>query len=200
VGSYNYGAAARILWLDEVKDHDFTAALNYLSLLLDEDRASAAVHDLKRGKVVKRRANDVLRACRREPLSERDPGVVREAGKVTARRKLAPLLVVSFEDVGADIVDGYHRLSLAYSRDPFEAVPLVVASVSRHSTQLQLGVMVRRGGMGLPEARDQSRDKAGGLRCFARPDVRSGACSHTSPVIACMMCSLRTRATSVTGA
>jgi hypothetical protein len=122
-----------VLWQEDVSGHDFKGALNYLSLLLDEDRASAAVHDLKKGRVVWRRPNDVLRACHRDPLPDRDPGVVKERARVQARRKLLPVLVVSFE-FGADIADGYHRTSMAYSLDPYEPIPLVIAAVSASST------------------------------------------------------------------
>jgi hypothetical protein len=39
------------------------------------------------------------------------------------------VLVVSFDD-GAEIADGYHRVSLSYALDPFAAVPLRMASLN----------------------------------------------------------------------
>ena len=39
-------------------------------------------------------------------------------------------LVVSLDD-GAEIADGYHRVSLTYALDPFGMVPLRIASLSR---------------------------------------------------------------------
>jgi hypothetical protein len=49
--------------------------------------------------------------------------------KVAEGKKLSPILVVSFDD-GAEIADGYHRVSLAYALDPFGTVPLRLAGLS----------------------------------------------------------------------
>lgn len=115
-----------ITWEDDVADHDYAAARDYLSLLLDSARANKAVAAFKRAKVTERRANDILRACRREPLTlADDPGVRRDESKVDQGKKLSPILVVTF-DFGADIADGYHRASLAYCFDPFDMVPLKI--------------------------------------------------------------------------
>ena len=62
-------------WLDDVADHDFDAALAYLSLKLDEKQAAAAVGRLRKAEVTRRRANDILRACSLEALPLDDPGV-----------------------------------------------------------------------------------------------------------------------------
>jgi len=73
--------------------------------------------------------NDILRACRREPLPLNDPGVLRDLVKLASGEKLSPVLVMSFDE-GADIADGYHRVSLAYALDPFAAIQLRIASFS----------------------------------------------------------------------
>ena len=46
--------------------------------------------------------------------------------KVIEGKELSPVLIVSGE-TGADIADGYHRVSLVYRLDPYGEVPLKLA-------------------------------------------------------------------------
>jgi hypothetical protein len=107
-----------ISWREDVADHDYTAAENYLSLK-GLGNWKALANDLRKQKVIERRANDILRATRLEPLPLTDPGVLRSLKKVLAGEALSPVLVAV-----DDIADGYHRVSLAYALDPFSSVPL----------------------------------------------------------------------------
>jgi hypothetical protein len=52
-----------------------------------------------------------------------DPGVMKDLVKVVEGKKLSPVLVIRGQE-GADIADGYHRVSLAYRLDPYAEVPL----------------------------------------------------------------------------
>ncbi len=117
-------------WLPDVADHDFEAAEAYLSLRLDAKRAETLVSRLRSAKVTARRANDILRACGRDALPLDDPGVRRDLIKAVSGQKLSPVLVVAGE-VGPDIADGYHRVSLAYHLNPFGEVPLRIASAKQ---------------------------------------------------------------------
>jgi hypothetical protein len=112
-----------ITWLGDVAEHDYDAAYNYLSLKFDEKRAAEIVDRMKKAKVTARRANDILRATGLPPLPLTDPGVRRDLLKVLGGEKLSPVLVCD-QKSGADIADGYHRVSLAYNIDPFMLVPL----------------------------------------------------------------------------
>jgi hypothetical protein len=114
-------------WLDDVAPHDFDAALAYLSMKFDDKQATAAVARLKKAQVTQRRANDILRACNLDALPLDDPGVRRDLLNAVSGKKLSPVLVVSTDD-GADIADGYHRVSLAYHLDPFGDVPLRIGA------------------------------------------------------------------------
>ena len=116
-------------WLDDVADHDFDAALAYLSLKLDSKQAAAAVGHLRKAEITHRRANDILRACSLAPLPLDDPGVRRDLLNAVSGKRLSPVLVVS-SDRGGDIADGYHRVSLAYHLDPFGDVPLRIGATS----------------------------------------------------------------------
>jgi hypothetical protein len=110
-------------WLADVADHDYDAALNYLSLKFDEKRATDAVARMKKAKLTSRRANDILRATGLPALPLTDPGVRKDLLKLLGGEKLSPVLVFD-QQPGADIADGYHRVSLAYNIDPFISVPL----------------------------------------------------------------------------
>jgi hypothetical protein len=73
--------------------------------------------------VTSRRANDILRATGLPALPLTDPGVKKDLLKLLSGEKLSPVLVFDRQP-GADIADGYHRVSLAYNIDPFIMVPL----------------------------------------------------------------------------
>lgn len=123
-------AALGVRWLDDVAEHDFAAAEAYLSLRLDSAQVKELVKDLRAATVTTRRANDILRACGREPLPLDDPGVRRDLLKAVSGEKLSPILFVTLRQ-GADIADGYHRASLTYYLNPFGDVPLRIASELR---------------------------------------------------------------------
>jgi hypothetical protein len=106
-------------WKKEVAQHDYAAASSYLSIRLGESRAQELSEKLRKLPVITRRANDILRATRRDPLPLSDPGVLKDLKKVLASEKLSPVLVAE-----GDIADGYHRVSLAYALDPYADVPL----------------------------------------------------------------------------
>ena len=122
-------SAPAIRWKKDVVTQDFDAAEAFLSIRLNPDKAMRFVKRLKDTTLTERRANDILRASGREPLPLNDPGVLKDLVKVASGGKLSPVLVVSLDD-GAEIADGYHRVSLAYALDPFAAVPLRIASLS----------------------------------------------------------------------
>src|ERR1700683_3605151 len=100
------GPVEKIKWLDDVADHDYDAAEAYLSLKFDKEAVRKTVKHL-----------------RAAPLD--DPGVMKDLIKVIEGRHLSPVLVVSAE-IGADIADGYHRVSLVYRIDPYGEVPLKI--------------------------------------------------------------------------
>ena len=111
--------ATYLHWKKDVADHDYAAAANYLSIRFGLDHANNVADKLRKLKIISRRANDILRATGREPLSMSDPGVINDLKKVLAGDKLSPVLVAE-----GDIADGYHRVSLAYALDPYAEIPL----------------------------------------------------------------------------
>jgi hypothetical protein len=119
-----------IKWAEEVAEHDYAAAHAYLSLKLTEKAADKAVAHLRKAKLTKRRANDILRATGLHAAPLDDPGVVKDLVKVIEGKALSPVLVVT-GDGGTDIADGFHRVSLVYRIDPYGVVPLKLADAGR---------------------------------------------------------------------
>jgi hypothetical protein len=117
------GPIGRIKWLDHVADHDYAAAAAYLSLKLDGEAVDKTVKQLRKAPLTTRRGNDILRAAGLTAAPLDDPGVMKDLIKVIEGRSLSPVLVVSAE-TGADIADGYHRVSLAYRIDAYAEIPL----------------------------------------------------------------------------
>ena len=120
------GPVESLKWLDDVAGHDYDAAEAYLSLKLDVESASKVVKRLRKAPITRRRANDILRAAGLTAAPLDDPGVMKDLVKVIEGKELSPVLVVSGE-AGADIADGYHRVSLVYRIDPYGVIPLKLA-------------------------------------------------------------------------
>jgi hypothetical protein len=120
------GPVERIKWLEDVADKDYGAARAYLSLKLDDEAVHKTVKRLRKAPLTKRRANDILRAAGLTAAPLDDPGVMKDLVKVIEGKRLSPVLVVSAE-TGADIADGYHRVSLVYRIDPYGEIPLKIA-------------------------------------------------------------------------
>ena len=119
-------AVEKIEWLDDVADHDYDAAEAYLSLKFDKEAVHKTVKRLRNASITMRRANDILRAAGLTAAPLDDPGVMKDLIKVIEGKHLSPVLVVSSE-MGADIADGYHRVSLVYRIDPYGEIPLKIA-------------------------------------------------------------------------
>jgi hypothetical protein len=122
----NVEPVEKIKWRADVASHDYDAAEAYLSLKLDSDAVSKAVKQLRKAPLIRRRANDILRAAGLSAAPLDDPGVMKDLIKVLEGQRLSPVLVVS-GSASADIADGYHRVSLVYRIDPYDEVPLKLA-------------------------------------------------------------------------
>jgi hypothetical protein len=117
--------AVHVKWAPAVAEHDYVAAAAYLSLKLGEQDVAKAVRRLRKGELTKRRANDILRAAGLTAAPLDDPGVMKDMIKAIAGEPLSPVLVLSGKK-GADIADGFHRVSLVYRLDPYAVVPLKI--------------------------------------------------------------------------
>jgi len=107
-------------WLDEPEHHDYAAAADFLSLVLEPDEADRLVAKLKDAELVHRKAKDILRASGLELLPQTNPHVAADLKK----DRLSPILLVRDTTTRRLIVaDGYHRVCASYWADEDTEIP-----------------------------------------------------------------------------
>lgn len=117
-------AAPGVLWLEAPEDHDYPAALSYLSLIFPQAVAATYVRKLRAAKVVHFKSKDILRASGLSLLGVSNRHVERDQSKIVRKKPLAPLLLVRHPAAAKVIVaDGYHRLCAVYSFDEDAVIP-----------------------------------------------------------------------------
>lgn len=70
-------------------------------------------------------SGDLVREAHRPPLPSNDPRVRRQAEKIAAGRPLRPLVVLWLPDGHLEVLDGWHRASAAYRRNPAARVEVL---------------------------------------------------------------------------
>ncbi len=113
-----------IQWLNTPEDHNYPAALSYLSLLYDEHTAANYVAKLKDAPMAEFKAKDIFRASSLSLLGVSNAHIEKDQKKIENDRALSPLLLV--RDVGNGkviVADGYHRLCAVYSYDEDAIIP-----------------------------------------------------------------------------
>jgi hypothetical protein len=119
-------------WKAEPEEHDYPAAADYLSLLVDSGTATALVDGLRSAPLVHRKAKDLLRASGLRLLEADNPHVAGDLGKVHDGQKLSPVLLVRGDlRSGRTLVvaDGYHRICASYHLDENTDVPCRIADL-----------------------------------------------------------------------
>ncbi|HUI25721.1 MAG TPA: hypothetical protein VL403_06510 [Candidatus Kryptonia bacterium] len=113
-----------IKWLSEPEDHDYPAALSYLSLIYDGAAAGAYVEKLRRAGVASFKAKDIFRASQLSLLGISNSHVQKDARKIQSGQALSPLLLVRDPAHGTVVIaDGYHRLCAVYAHDEDALIP-----------------------------------------------------------------------------
>jgi hypothetical protein len=113
-----------IKWLREPEEHDYPAALSYLSLLYDEQKATNYVNKLKQAPISEFKAKDIFRASDLSSLGISNAHVEKDQKKIQSGRELSPLLLIRDSTNGKVIIaDGYHRLCAIYSFDEDAIIP-----------------------------------------------------------------------------
>jgi hypothetical protein len=119
-------SAPRENWKAEPDEHDFPAAMNYLSLVFPEPDCAEIVARLKDAETIYRKAKDLMRASRLALLPVEDPHVAVELKKVKHGKLLSPVLLVrGHAGAGLPLVvaDGYHRICASYHLDENADIP-----------------------------------------------------------------------------
>ena len=105
-----------IQWLQDVEDHNYPAALSYLSLIYPEEAADQYVQKLRKAAITQFKAKDIFRASGLSLLGVSNLHVEKDGAKIKAGKALSPLLLVrDTANVRLVIADGYHRLCAIYS-------------------------------------------------------------------------------------
>ena len=113
------------IWLTDPEEHDFPAALDYLTLLCTEDAAKEIVERLKNTTTIIKKAKDLLRASTLSLLPKSNFHVKENVRKVKKGKKLSPILLVRDEKLV--IADGYHRVCAIYYLSEDLEVPCRIA-------------------------------------------------------------------------
>ncbi len=117
-------------WKSEPDDHDYPAAGDYLSLLMDKGEVTNAVAALRKASVTHRKAKDLLRASRLALLPPDNVHVKKDLAKVTGGNLLSPVLLLRGRldaDVPLTVADGYHRICASYHIDEDADIPCRIA-------------------------------------------------------------------------
>jgi hypothetical protein len=117
-----------LAWDDKVDPKDLKGAEGFLTLLYNDKVAGEICSLFESGDVVSHRADDILRACRLEPLPSNDPAVLQAKVKLLAGKKgdVGPVLISRNEKNKLLLIQGYHRTSASYWIDPDVGVACVI--------------------------------------------------------------------------
>jgi hypothetical protein len=114
----------KIKWLSKPEEHDYPAALSYLSLIYNAKKAIVFVSKLKRAPISEFKAKDIFRASKLPLLGISNERFKRDERKIQTGKELSPILLVRDQTNGKVIIaDGYHRLCAVYSRHEDAVIP-----------------------------------------------------------------------------
>jgi hypothetical protein len=119
------------IWKNSPDAHDYPAAQDYLSLVLEEPVVRKIVAALRRAPTVHYKAKDLLRASQLSLLPRENSHVTADLKKIKKGKSLSPVLLVRGDAaIGAPITvaDGYHRICASWYRD--ENIPIACRIVS----------------------------------------------------------------------
>ena len=114
----------KIKWLNEPEDHDYPAAVSYLSLLYREFEAKRIIERLKEKSIKTFKAKDIFRAADLPLLKHDNSHVAKNIDKIKNGKELSPILLVRDKfNAKCIIADGYHRVCAVYCFDEDALIP-----------------------------------------------------------------------------
>ncbi len=108
-------------WKDKPDEHDYPAAMDYLTLIMSPAQARQLVKALQKSGITYRKAKDILRASGLDLLARDNKHVASDLNKVQQGEKLSPVLLVRGSPLV--IADGYHRVCASYWIDENADIP-----------------------------------------------------------------------------
>lgn len=119
-----------IKWLNGPEDHDYPAAISYLSLIYSDQQVQAIVSRLQNGKEICFKAKDIFRASKLSLLGISNSHVKKNLRKIKKGEPMSPLLLVrDVKDGKVIIADGYHRLCAVYQRHEDISIPCKITGI-----------------------------------------------------------------------
>ncbi len=118
--------AASAHWKDEPDDHDYPAAVDYLSLVMPDAAATTVANALRAAPLIQRKAKDLLRASGLALLPPTNVHVAKDLEKVKHGQRLSPVLLVRGDQASGRplvVADGYHRICASYHLDEDAEIP-----------------------------------------------------------------------------
>ena len=101
------------IWKADPEEHDYPAAIEYLSLLFDDATVKKLVDKLRNATTVSRKSRDILRASGLPLLKAKDLDVRDNLKNIENGKLFSPVLLISYE--GKLIIpDGYTRCCSMY--------------------------------------------------------------------------------------
>ena len=119
------------IWKNSPEAHDYPAAHDYLSLVLDEPLVRKIVAALRRAPTAEFKAKDLLRASQLPLLPRDNSHVAGDLKKIKKGKALSPVLLVrgnAATGAPMTVADGYHRICASWYRD--ENIPIACRIVS----------------------------------------------------------------------
>lgn len=117
-----------IQWMEQPEQHDYVAALSYLSLHYPLERSGEFVHELRCAEIECFKAKDILRASGLHLLPQSNSHIERNLKKIEEGKRLSPILLVRSDRL--IIADGFHRVCAVYLHDEDALIPCkIVGSI-----------------------------------------------------------------------
>lgn len=124
----------KVRWQDEPEEHDYPAALSYLSLVMPAEAAARIVAGMRELPLLQFRAKDLLRASGLPLLPADNEHVAKDLAKLRTGKALSPVLLVRGSvqrGVPLVVADGYHRICASHLVDEDADIPCRVADLDQ---------------------------------------------------------------------
>ncbi|MDB5203315.1 MAG: hypothetical protein JWQ27_2724 [Ferruginibacter sp.] len=119
-----------IQWLASPEEHDYPAAIAYLSLIYSNTAAEELAAQLRSAGMSAFKAKDIFRASGLSLLGVSNMHVTKDRQKISDELSLSPILLVRDARNGKVIIaDGYHRLCAVYSFNEDAVIPCKIVDL-----------------------------------------------------------------------
>ena len=114
------------VWKSAPEEHDYPAAVGYLSLLASDSEVTRMVAELRAAPITHQMAKDILRASMLPLLPMDNAHVAGDLHKIKTGHLLSPVLLVRGDLTTGrplQIADGYHRVCASFHHDENTDIP-----------------------------------------------------------------------------